>query len=94
MAFPRFTDPKDPEDTLDYKIDWSKAVLAPDSIQVSVFESISGGALIEREEHAKNSTTFWIAGGKPGELITIKNTITTATGRRFSRTVQVRVKDL
>lgn len=82
---------KDPDDVLDYKIDWT-ARLAGDQIVSSQW--FVPEALESRDE-AFNSTscTIWLLGGVAAMNYLITNRITTAGGRTIDKSVNLPVRN-
>lgn len=80
----RWDDPKDPEEVLDFDVDWSKA-LAGDIITSSVW-TVPDGLIGGAEEFDDTSTTIWLSGGEAGVDYQLLNHITTAAGREREQT--------
>ena len=81
---------KDPQETLDYKLNWRARVPAGDKIVSSVWSSPDGitqGA----NTYSDYVTTLWLSGGTVGETYTFTNTITTEAGRVLEQSVQITV---
>ena len=78
---------KDPDEVLDYKLDWS-ARLDGDTIASSewtVPPELEGS----REARTDTSTTIWLGGGLNGRTHLVANRITTAAGRVMDQTVRI-----
>lgn len=82
---------KDPSDFADYQIDWS-LLLAGDTIVGSTWVAPVGFTLSSLSFTA-TTTTVWLSGGAVG-VQQIANTITTAGGRTFERSVDLTVAQL
>ena len=89
---------KDPDEVLDYTIDWGGSPEAPgrtfnDQLVTSIF-TVPAGLIKQSETHTLTTATVWIAGGTVGTLYEINNRITTVGGRTMDQTVklQIRVK--
>lgn len=90
---------KDPNDTLDYKIDWSKwlrdgEILIDSDWTVQtglnkVADPISG--IID--PFTTTTAIVWVAGGTPGTY-TAQNRIVTSQGRQRDKTITITVKEL
>ena len=77
---------KDPEDELDYSIDWSPWLLeGADSISTSSWTATPDGLTIAAESVVGKRTVVWLGGGVSGSTYTIKNRITTSGGRTTTR---------
>lgn len=83
---------KDPDETLDYAIDWS-AVLALDSDTIStVTWTLPAGFTLASQSHAAGVATVWISGGSPSALpYDIACRVVTAAGRTYDRTAKLPV---
>lgn len=83
---------KDPNDTLDYVIDWS-AWLGTDTISSSTF-AVPSGLNKNSDSHTDTTATVWISGGYVGQSYTITNQIVTAGARTVERSFQIVGLDL
>ncbi len=70
---------KDPDETLDYYIDWV-TFLAGDTISASTWIVPTGITQVSIS-NTTTRTTIWLSGGTIGESKLITNRITTAAGR-------------
>lgn len=86
---------KDPDEVLDYSIDWNARLPDDDPIEASVWEVPLG---LTRNAEAIDTdaaiTTIWLATGVSGVTYKIYNTITTLAGRTLQEAVQLTVKSL
>jgi hypothetical protein len=71
----RAREPKDPNATLDYQIDWSNWLATGESI-VSAVWTVTGATLTTSVATAK-AATVWLSGGTVGTLISATCRITT-----------------
>lgn len=85
-------EPKDPNDVIDYRIDWSKWLRDGDTILVSDW-IVPAGIVMDSETNDATATTIWLSGGTAGSYL-LTNRITTAQGRQRDRTITIRVKEL
>lgn len=83
--------PKDPEEVLDYDIDWTKR-LAGDTISASVFTVPEGDVVVGSSTNTTTTTKVWLSGGTLGETCEVLNHITTAGGRQMEQTVKLKIK--
>lgn len=81
---------KDPDATLDYKIDWT-AWLGADLIVTSTW-SAPEGITIESHENDDKQTVVWLSGGEIGAY-SVTNRITTLGGRTDDRTIKIKIKE-
>jgi hypothetical protein len=82
--------PKDPDEVLDYGIDWSQR-LAGDIIDTSTF-TVPSGIVMNSQSHTNTTTTIWLSGGSEGVSYDILNRIVTNGSRTMDRTVGLRIK--
>ncbi len=85
MAFMRWP-PKDPGDTLDYSIDWSRW-LAPNDYIIASTWFVPAGLVIGTSTYERTLTTAWISGVGDGPLCDVQNQIQTSQGRTCTKTV-------
>jgi hypothetical protein len=85
--------PKDPDDVLDYVVDWSSWLPEGDTIISSTW-LLEAGAEIEQEDDSNttDSATIWVSGGVNGKMYALTNRIATAQGRQKDRTVYLQVQ--
>lgn len=81
---------KDPDEVLDYKVDWAKR-LGADSITASTWTSPDGITLMTSSFQSK-FTIAWISGGTIGKTYAFTNRITTSSGRVMEQTVELPIK--
>ncbi|MBN8987425.1 MAG: hypothetical protein J0H42_04215 [Rhizobiales bacterium] len=81
---------KDPDEVLDYAIDWS-ARLDGDTIATSQF-TLPPGIVANSSSNTTTTTTVWLSGGTDGETYLIQNRITTAGGRTMDQTMKLKIK--
>jgi hypothetical protein len=85
--------PKDPDEVLDYQVDWSDR-LSSDTLLTSVW-SISGDDSILTEDSSEisgDNTIIWLSAGTLGEAYNLLNRVTTTGGRTMDQTVRLRIK--
>ena len=81
---------KDPDELLDYSLNWSQA-LAGDTITTSDWV-ISDSSLVENHStNTSTATVIWLEGGALNQTYTVTNTIETAGGRTFQQSVNIRI---
>jgi hypothetical protein len=85
------TDPKDPNDEVDYQVDWTH-LLGADSIATSQW-NIPDGLTGVSMSKTMTTTTVFVNGGTSGEDYTIINRVVTGDGRTFERYVIVPVRE-
>lgn len=82
---------KDPDEVLDYQIDWS-ARLGDDTIASSAWET-PDGITQDSDSNDDTTTTIWLSGGSAGESYTFTNRIVTDGGRTMDQSVKLKVKE-
>lgn len=90
MAFPKWSD-KDPDEILDYNIDWSARLTSPDVITSSQW-FVPDGITSENEDMSDTSTTIWLSAGELGDKYELLNRIITVEGRTMDQTVTLKIK--
>lgn len=73
----------DPNETLDYQIDWSRALDEGDTIDEVAWTVTPQGPEIEdpAPSHTDTTSTCWFSGGTAGTNYVLEATVTTAGGR-------------
>jgi hypothetical protein len=81
---------KDPNEVLDYQIDWSE-VLDVDSITSSTWINIATGITIVATANTSTRTVVWLSGGSDGGAYKMTNRVTTSAGRIMDQTIRIEV---
>ncbi len=83
---------KDPDEILDFTIDWSDWLPSGDTISTSAWNVPAG---ITEVSKSSDTTKVWIflSGGIDGDEYKLTNTITTAGSRTAQRTIQIKVAE-
>lgn len=99
MSFMKFPDPKDPDDVLDYAIDWTSRLDSSDTIVTSLYAivdggngTVDGGIQIDSQSVEGNKSIVWLSGGIDNTTATIRCRITTQGGRQRDLTAQLKIK--
>jgi hypothetical protein len=85
--------PKDPDEVLDYQIDWSDR-LSGDTLLTSDW-TISGddSVLVEDSNSISgDSTIIWLSAGTLAETYDLLNRVTTTGGRTMDQTVKLKIR--
>jgi hypothetical protein len=82
---------KDPNDVLDYTIDWSK-FLGSDTIATSIW-IVPAGITKNSNSNTTTLATVWLSGGTAGETYQVTNRITTAGGRTKDKSFSIYVAE-
>ena len=92
MAFPKWPD-KDPDEVLDYYIDWSDRLTGTDTINTSTWIVPAG---ITKDSDAISSpadrTVIWLSSGTEGTTYEVQNRVVTVGGRTMDQTVRLKIK--
>ena len=84
---------KDPNEVLDFDLDWSER-LGSDTISASVWLlSGSGTVVMDSNTHTSTATKLWLSGGTVGETNVLTNRVTTAAGRVMDQSVKLKIKE-
>lgn len=89
--------PKDPNDEVDYAVNWSRYLTrVGDTIQTSTWPVVSpSGITILSSTHDGERAVVKVSGGVAGTDYRLTNRIVTTPGaRQRDRTITIRVKDL
>lgn len=86
-----FERPKDPDDVLDYEVDW-EAWLDGDVIDTSTWAIETGTAEVESSSVTGDVAKVWLSGGTLGEVCFVRNRIVTLAGRTADQVVKLRIK--
>lgn len=84
-------DPKDPDEVLDYEVDWT-ARLDGDTIVTSTWPTVPAGITKDSDSHTATQSTIWLSGGTLGATYDLTCRITTVGGRTMDQTVRIGVK--
>lgn len=83
-------DDKDPNEVLDYQIDWADR-LGSDTIATSTW-TIPSGLTAGATSNTTTTATTWLSGGTEDDDYEVQNRITTTGGRTMDQTVKLRVR--
>ena len=84
---------KDPDEILDYVVDWaSKRLKVGETLASSTFTVVSGDVVIASQTFSAGFSTVWLSGGTNGTISKIINRVTTNQGRTYevSRSIRIR----
>lgn len=82
---------KDPDEVLDYQIDWSDR-LGADTIATTTWV-VPSGITKDSDTNDDTTTTIWLSGGTTGETYSLTNRITTAGGRTMDQSVRLKIAE-
>ena len=76
---------KDPQETLDYYVDYSGRIPADDAITQSSW-AVPAGITAEQSNFSGRKTVIWLSGGTEGASYELTNTVETEDGRILEQT--------
>lgn len=83
---------KDPNEVLDYQVDWTDRLVASETISTSTFTVVTGTVSIDSSSQASGVATVWLSGGTDGEHCVILNRVVTNQGRTYDQSVKLRIR--
>jgi hypothetical protein len=83
---------KDPNEVLDYDVDWTDRLEAGETITTSTFTVASGDVVVDDDSDAAGVCTVWLSGGTVGTTCVILNRIETSEGRIYDQSVKLRIR--
>lgn len=88
-------DPKDPDEVLDYELDWSTRLATGDTITASSWSIATGDEelVIGETSFTDSTTTLWLSGGTLSTTYKVLNRVTTAQGRVHDKTTYLRIRE-
>ncbi len=84
MKIPTYS--KDPDETLDYIINWATH-LGSDTISSSSWVAETG-ITIDSDTNTTTTATVWLSGGTLGQFYLVTNTIVTDGGRTLEQSIR------
>lgn len=84
---------KDPNATLDYRVDWSQWLSDGETITSSTWLITPDGLTEVTTDHDATSATVWLSGGTAHERYWVTNRITTSAGRTDQRTLPMNLQN-
>ncbi|MDB5612041.1 MAG: hypothetical protein JWP25_8941 [Bradyrhizobium sp.] len=82
---------KDPDEVLDYEIDWSARLLT-DTISTSTW-LVPDGIVKESDSNTTTTAIIWLSGGTLGNSYDLLNRIVTTGGRTMDQTARLKIKE-
>lgn len=85
--------PKDPDEVLDYRINWAGR-LTSESVASSSWEITGPDALLVQNSATIEDveTVIWLSGGTLGKTYSLTNHIVTSAGREMDQTVTLKIR--
>lgn len=88
----RAADPKDPDDTDDFTLDWAAVLDTGETIASFVAAVDSGSATVDANSISGALTTARVSGGITGEAQYLRFRVTTSAGRQLDETIVIAVR--
>jgi hypothetical protein len=85
-------DPKDPDDTDDFTLDWTNVLALGESISTLAVAIISGGVTAPSSSISTVYTTARVSGGTAGTDAVIRFRITTSTSRQLDESLTIHIE--
>jgi hypothetical protein len=83
--------PKDPDEVLDYKIDWAER-LEGDTIVSAEWAVEEGDIAVGVTTNTASETTVWLSNGTIGRRCLVRCRITTVAGRTMDQSIKVPIR--
>jgi hypothetical protein len=84
---------KDPDSTLDFRVDWSELLDSVSDYIVSAATSADPGITVYLQTYTSGAHTIWLQGGTVGNRYRVRSKIWTAGTRVDERTFTVLVRE-
>lgn len=85
-------DPKDPDDTDDFTLDWTNVLGSGESISSVTCTVVSGGVTVASSSYNGSLTTARVTGGTAGTDAVVRFRITTSTSRQLDESLTIHVE--
>lgn len=85
---------KDPNDVLDYTIDWTALLVGGETISTANWSVTPSGLTIGTTAISSPNTSAWLSSGSAGTQYAVTCRITTSASRTYERTVLISVENL
>jgi hypothetical protein len=83
---------KDPDEVLDYNVNWTDRLEVGETIVASFFSVAEGDVVIDDDDELNGVCTVWLSGGTAGTVAIILNRIETSEGRTYDQSVKLRIR--
>lgn len=83
---------KDPNEVLDYQMDWSDRLQVGETIVTSNFTIAEGDVVKDSQSVSGALTTVWLSAGTEGVVNLITNRITTSSARTYDESAKLRIR--
>lgn len=82
---------KDPNEVLDFGLDWTAAFNSEEVIVASLWE-VPPGLIVLQEGFDSRAAVIWLAGGADATVYVLVNRVTTSQGRTYDQSVRLKAK--
>lgn len=83
---------KDPNEVLDYRVDWTDRLESGETITTSTVFRASGDVVLDSQSFLGATVTVWLSGGTDDTPNVITSRIVTNQGRTYDESVKLRVR--
>ena len=82
---------KDPEERLDYTLDWDSLdyLATSETISLSAWSVPTGITQFGTATNTTTTATIWLEGGTHGQEYIVSNLVTTSSGRKAERSIKI-----
>ncbi len=87
----KWPEPKDPNEKVDFTVDWSKRLDTGDTIETTTFTVTEGTVTVDSSSASGKIATVWLTGGSSGEVCPVLNRIITVGGREMEQTILLEI---
>lgn len=89
----RAVTPKDPDDIDDFTFDWVTRLVGAETLASFTPTVVAGDCEVGSATIDGTNTIVRLINGSPGTTVQVRFRITTSSGRRLDRTLQLKVKE-
>jgi hypothetical protein len=83
---------KDPNEVLDYRVDWTARLESGETITTSTVSRPTGDVVIDSQSYLGAMVTVWLSGGTDDTMNILTSRIVTNQGRTYDESVKLRVR--
>lgn len=91
MSLKKFS--QDPDEVLDYTLDWSEWLVDGDVISSAAATGDTGLTVGSTVSFTTTTTTVWLSGGSAGSSYDVAVHVVTAGGREGDRSITLQIKE-
>lgn len=84
---------KDPNEVLDYQLNWARRLAEGDAIASSTWIVDEGDVVVDSDDFTDEKTTVWLSGGAVDTRCKLTNRVTTEGGRTMDQSVIIRIRE-